>query len=117
TRGARTPDRRRTERPHGRVHAVAAALVQTSAGAAERRTCNAGRAWPRPRIRPADDRSLPRLKRGKPMRTFTWLILLAVTMLAGCHGSTTDAIYPGSLGHEPPPAIGLPAQDAGMDYR
>ena len=51
------------------------------------------------------------------MRTFTWLILLAVTMLAGCHGSTTDAIYPGSLGHEPPPAIGLPAQDAGMDYR
>jgi hypothetical protein len=42
---------------------------------------------------------------------------MAVLLLAGCQGSTTDAIFPGSLGHDPPPAIGLPPQDAGMDYR
>jgi len=52
------------------------------------------------------------------MRIFAGLMLLLVmTVLAGCHGGTLDAVYPGSLGHEPPPAIGLPAQDAGADYR
>jgi hypothetical protein len=32
-------------------------------------------------------------------------------LLASCHGSTLDAIYPGSLGHMPPPAINLPPAD------
>jgi hypothetical protein len=32
-------------------------------------------------------------------------------LLAACHGSTLDAIYPGSLGHTPPPAINLPMSD------
>jgi hypothetical protein len=50
------------------------------------------------------------------MRTFGWVMLLA-TMLAGCHGGTLDSIYPGSTGHEPPPAVNLPPQDAGMAYR
>jgi hypothetical protein len=52
------------------------------------------------------------------MRFFTGLmLLLAMMALAGCHGGTLDAVYPGGLGHGTPPAIGLPAQDAGMDYR
>jgi hypothetical protein len=32
-------------------------------------------------------------------------------LLSACHGSTLDAIYPGSLGHTPPPAINLPPAD------
>jgi hypothetical protein len=36
-------------------------------------------------------------------------------LLAGCHGGTLDAIYPGELGHSPPPAVNLPPQDAGME--
>ena len=39
------------------------------------------------------------------------LFLAALLLLAGCHGSTLDAIYPGSLGHQPPPAANLPAGD------
>lgn len=39
---------------------------------------------------------------------------MAVLLLAGCHGSTLDAIYPGSLGHTPPPAVDLPPQDYGL---
>lgn len=35
-------------------------------------------------------------------------------LLAGCHGGTLDTIYPGTLGHEPPPAVNLPPQDQGM---
>ena len=51
------------------------------------------------------------------MRIFAGLMLLLVTLiLAGCHGGTLDAIYPGGLGHGTPPAIGLPPQDAGMDF-
>ena len=50
------------------------------------------------------------------MRIFAWMLLLAATMLAGCHGGTLDAIYPGELGHRPPPAINLPPQDAGLEY-
>jgi hypothetical protein len=38
----------------------------------------------------------------------------ALFLLAGCHGGTLDAIYPGTLGHDPPPAINLPPQDQGM---
>jgi hypothetical protein len=49
------------------------------------------------------------------MRTFAWVMLLLVTVLAGCHGGTLDAVYPGTLGHDPPPAIDLPPQDAGME--
>jgi hypothetical protein len=41
-------------------------------------------------------------------------VLLALLLLAGCHGSTLDAIYPGTLGHDQPPAVNLPPQDAGM---
>jgi hypothetical protein len=36
-------------------------------------------------------------------------------LMAGCHGGTLDAIYPGELGHSPPPAVNLPPQDAGME--
>ena len=38
-------------------------------------------------------------------------VLCCGILLAGCHGSTLDAIYPGSLGHAPPPAINLPPAD------
>ena len=48
------------------------------------------------------------------MRTLGWMMLLLATMLAGCHGGTLDAMYPGTLGHEPPAAIDLPPQDAGI---
>jgi len=41
-------------------------------------------------------------------------ILATLILLSGCHGGTLDAIYPGTLGHEPPPAINLPPQDQGM---
>jgi hypothetical protein len=40
--------------------------------------------------------------------------LAAVLFLAGCYGGTLDAIYPGTLGHDPPPAVNLPPQDQGM---
>jgi len=37
-----------------------------------------------------------------------------VFLLAGCHGSTLDAIYAGSLGHTPPPAtLALPMRPTG----
>ena len=36
-------------------------------------------------------------------------------LLSACHGGTLDAIYPGTLGHDPPPAVNLPPQDAGME--
>ena len=35
-------------------------------------------------------------------------------LLAGCHGGTLDAVYPGTLGHDPAPAVNLPPQDQGM---
>jgi hypothetical protein len=38
-------------------------------------------------------------------------------LLAGCHGGTLDAIYPGEFGHRPPPAVNLPPQDAGLEQR
>jgi len=41
--------------------------------------------------------------------------LAALFLLAGCHGGTLDAIYPGTLGHDPPPAVNLPPQDAGLE--
>jgi hypothetical protein len=44
-------------------------------------------------------------------------VLAALLLLAGCHGSTLDAIYPGTLGHDPPPAVNLPSQDQGMENR
>jgi hypothetical protein len=42
-------------------------------------------------------------------------VLFCGILLAGCHGSTLDAIYPGSLGHTPPPAIDLPFSDCPAD--
>jgi hypothetical protein len=36
-------------------------------------------------------------------------------LLAGCNGGTLDAVYPGTLGHDPPPAVNLPPQDQGME--
>ena len=39
----------------------------------------------------------------------------ALFLLAGCHGGTLDAVFPGELGHSPPPAVNLPPQDAGME--
>ena len=50
------------------------------------------------------------------MRTFVWVMLLAATVLAGCRGGTLDAIYPETLGHDPPPAVNLPPQSAGMEF-
>jgi hypothetical protein len=44
-------------------------------------------------------------------------VLAAMVLLAGCHGGTLDAIYPGTLGHDPPPAVNLPPQDQGMENR
>jgi hypothetical protein len=41
--------------------------------------------------------------------------IAALLLLAGCHGGTLDAIYPGTLGHDPPPAVNLPPQDQGME--
>ena len=41
----------------------------------------------------------------------------ALLLLAGCHGGTLDAVYPGTLGHDPPPAVNLPPQDRGMENR
>ena len=49
------------------------------------------------------------------MRFFAGLLLLGIA-LAGCHGGTLDGIYPGELGHSPPPAVNLPPQDAGMEH-
>ena len=42
-------------------------------------------------------------------------LIAALLLLAGCHGDTLDAVYPGTLGHDPPPAVNLPPQDAGME--
>jgi hypothetical protein len=42
--------------------------------------------------------------------------IAALLLLAGCHGGTLDAIYPGELGHTPPPAVNLPPQDQGMEH-
>jgi hypothetical protein len=42
-------------------------------------------------------------------------VAAAMLLLAGCHGGTLDAVYPGELGHSPPPAVNLPPQDAGME--
>lgn len=51
-------------------------------------------------------------------RPALWIAALPVLLaLAGCHGGTLDAIYPGTLGHDPPPAVNLPPQDAGMENR
>jgi hypothetical protein len=41
--------------------------------------------------------------------------IAALLLVAGCHGGTLDAIYPGTLGHDPPPAFNLPPQDAGLE--
>jgi hypothetical protein len=43
--------------------------------------------------------------------------IAALLLLSACHGSPNDAIYPGTLGHQPPPAFNLPPQDKGMEYR
>jgi hypothetical protein len=43
-------------------------------------------------------------------------IVAFLLLLAGCHGGTLDAIYPGELGHTPPPAVNLPPPDAGMEH-
>ena len=42
-------------------------------------------------------------------------ILCVLLLLTGCHGGTLDAVYPGTLGHDPPPAVNLPPQDQGME--
>ena len=42
-------------------------------------------------------------------------LLTLLLLLAGCHGGTMDAVYPGTLGHDPPPAVNLPPQDQGME--
>ncbi len=61
---------------------------------------------------------------GQPLHRSPWVPAFAgMTIiglglaLAGCHGGTLDAIYPGTLGHDPPPAVNLPPQDQGMERR
>ncbi|MBV8776391.1 MAG: hypothetical protein JO032_15430 [Alphaproteobacteria bacterium] len=44
-----------------------------------------------------------------------WIAAAAVLLLSACHGGTLDTVYPGTLGHDPPPAVNLPPQDAGME--
>jgi hypothetical protein len=44
-----------------------------------------------------------------------WVAFAVMLLLAGCHGGTLDAVFPGELGHRPPPAVNLPPQDAGME--
>jgi hypothetical protein len=50
-----------------------------------------------------------RLRAGGP--AVRMMILLPGLLLAGCHGSTLDSLYPVSIGHRPPPAVNLPAAD------
>lgn len=44
-----------------------------------------------------------------------FVMAVAAVLLASCQGSTLDAIYPGSLGHTPPPAVNLPPEDQGLE--
>ncbi len=46
---------------------------------------------------------------------YFWAAFAAMLLLAGCHGGTMDAAFPGTLGHDPPAAVHLPPQDAGME--
>ena len=58
------------------------------------------------------------LRSGSSPRLEARIVALAVLfLLSGCHGGTLDAIYPGTLGHDPPPAVNLPPQDRGMENR
>ena len=41
---------------------------------------------------------------------------MTLLLLAGCYGGTLDVTYPGTLGHDPPPAVNLPPQSAGMEF-
>jgi hypothetical protein len=52
------------------------------------------------------------LRRGGAVRLAA---IAALLLLGGCYGGTLDAVYPGTLGHDPPPAVNLPPQDAGME--
>jgi len=45
------------------------------------------------------------------MKILGLAILCCGIFFTGCHGSTLDAIYPGSFGHTPPPSINLPPAD------
>jgi hypothetical protein len=54
-----------------------------------------------------------RAGRARLAARFAAIVLLL--LVAGCHGGTLDAIYPGTLGHDPPPAVNLPPQDAGLE--
>ena len=38
-------------------------------------------------------------------------LCVCAVLIAGCHGSTLDAIDPGSFGHSLPPAANLPPGD------
>ena len=59
------------------------------------------------------------LRSGRSPRLEARIIALAalLVLLSACHGGTLDAIYPGELGHTPPPAMNLPPQDQGMENR
>ena len=65
---------------------------------------------------PSTKALIPRSARGTHLqgRIAAFAVLFG---LAGCHGGTLDAIYPGTLGHDPPPAVNLPPQDQGMENR
>jgi hypothetical protein len=44
------------------------------------------------------------------------VVAVLLLLLAGCHGGTLESVYPGELGHTPPPAVNLPPQDQGMEH-
>ena len=61
--------------------------------------------------------AMPRRVRAARLGARLGLVAGLVGIMAGCHGGTLDSVYPGELGHTPPPAVNLPPQDAGMEHR
>jgi hypothetical protein len=79
------------------------------------RFCHIGCEPPPADLRRLQGRRCGSADRSSRLRVVALALLLPALLLAGCHGSTLDAIYPGSLGHQPPPAINLPPQDHGLE--
>jgi hypothetical protein len=63
----------------------------------------------------ASERGFAPPRRTAQAAAIAFVLAVAALLLASCHGSTLDAIYPGSLGHTPPPAVNLPPEDQGLE--